>query len=562
MKVYINGNRVQVAIGSENIDDSIEERSTASFKIQSKQHYYKGQCCEINDWDNNLVFAGFIDTALETRLSPNSDLMIIDIQCIDNHYLADKRIIAKSYVNMTSGEIVQDIVANYLAIEGVTIGEIQSGITVESATFNYCYISKALDDLVDLTQSFIWYIDYNKKLYFVDKNTYKAPTTITWDIIKTGSDSYEHSNTKYRNRQTIKGGHDITDPLTENKKGDGATRTWSVGFPIAKVPTVKLNNNDVTVGIRGVDTGKQYYWSKGDNTITQDDSQTILSTSDALNITYQGQFDLVVITQDDAKITELQVLDGTSGIVEELEEEQDNTTRDMAFQNANALLQKYSGKDDGKLVFSTLVTGFSAGQIASVNLPEYGLENIQMLIEDINIMDDDLKQVWYKVTAVLGTEMLSWQKMFLSMSQKEPYVIQENINQNEVLIIPADFSKTWQATDTPNIFKGTYASNDTFPEVNTYPMFDPADRIKSLILLDSNNNIIIKKQITKKTTTSNTINSICYIAPYEANSAIAKVQWFGGFSNNVKIDEQAYSRSKTQYEAIQVNRTDTMGFTD
>src|SRR5690606_2836220 len=137
-----------------------------------------------------------------------------------------------------------------------------------------------------------------------------------------------HGNTQYRNSQYIKGGVDITDPQTEEFLGDGKRTAFTTGFKIAKVPTIKVNSTIKTVGIRGLDSGKDWYWSKGENTISQESSATPLESTDILSVTYQGEFPIVVITKDDAEIIARQTLEQNSGINEDVEDEPESTNRD------------------------------------------------------------------------------------------------------------------------------------------------------------------------------------------------------------------------------------------
>lgn len=569
MNVKINEVDAKVILDSLSIEDAIGERSTASFIVYDEQgqyHFSQNQKVEIYD-GIDLVFAGFIDLPNEQEI-PGTTSLTHTIRCKDNHYLADKRIIAKAYESITTGAVVNDIITNYLATEGVTVGNVMDGADLTEAVFNYVPVSKALEALAERS-GYIWYIDYDKKLYFIPRATYSAPWDLTNADILSGSLTVENSNSKYRNKQYVKGGRDITDPMTENKKGDGATRTWVLGFPLAKVPTLTLNSTPILasdVGIRGVDESKKYYWSKGSDTITHDNSQTLLTASDTLGVTFQGEYDVVVVTFDPEQIENLKTIEGSSGVVEDVSDDMDTSNREASFQNANSKLQKY-GVIGRRIMFTTRRSGLFAGQVIDTTLLQHEINNVECLIECVTIdfIDD---QIRYKVKCAEGPEQNSWTKMFEVMATRgQAFVVRQNISEKQILVTLDTFSKTWESADNPNIFKEVYASDTLFPSTALYPMFAFTDRVKYIELLDSLDGVLLRKRVTKQTgSDTGEILSTIYIAPFEANDQIDKIRFYGGTKatsvndSGVPIDEQPYSKLKTQLEAIQLEKTDTRNF--
>jgi len=564
--IKINEAEVSIQVDSLSIDDAIGERSVCSFTvIDSENHFEQGQPVEITD-GATLLFAGFIDTSSEQKTIGSATALHV-VRCADMHYLPDKRIIAKVYENELAGNIVKDLITEKLAAEGITEGTIQDGPTVVEAVFNYVTVSRAMESLAEKAD-FIWYVDYDKKLYFMARDTVAAPWTATAADMKTDSISLERGNKQYRNTQYVKGGKDITDPITENKIGDGKTRAWVVGFPIAKEPALKLNITDIAaadIGIRGVETGKRYYWSKGSNVISQDDNETLLVSSDTLEVTYRGEFDIIVKTYDQDEIEDRISVEGGSGIVEEVADESNTTTREAAFEIANAKLKKY-GVIGQRLRFLTKRSGLFAGQILTVSLPGYGLNSAEMLIESVTITTEQNTVVWYDVSCAEGPEQQNWTKLFGDMAKRgKVLTVRENIGEDEVLVTLKEFDKTWLADTANNIFAELYPAADLYPGAAIYPSFEATDRVKYMELLDGSSDLIIRKTISKQTGTTE-ILSIVYVSPVEANDTIATVRWYGGCAaseteaTGVLVDEQSYSKTKTSLEALQINKTDTKGW--
>ena len=98
-------------------------------------------------------------------------------------------------------------------------------------------------------------------------------------------------------------------------------------------------------------------------------------------------------------------------------------------------------------------------------------------------------------------------------------------------------------------------------------MFETEDRVKFIELLDGTDQVIIRKPITKQTGADTAeIESIFMLLSFEANVQIAKIRWYGGmFANSVNgsgimIDEQVYAHEKTQFEVIELLKTDIRNF--
>lgn len=345
---------------------------------------------------------------------------------------------------------------------------IEAGSVVQEAVFNYVPATTALDALAEKT-GFIWYIDFDKRLHFVGRATYTAPWTVTGADIQKDV-TVEHGNSQYRNTQYIKGGTDITDPQTQEFKGDGKLTTFSTGFKVAKVPTITLNGILQTVGIRGVDSGKQWYWSKGENPISQDNVGTPILDTDVLSVTYQGEFSMVVMSKDEAQISSRQTLEQNSGINEDVADEPQTTNREAAFQSANAKIQKY-GVIGRRIQFRTRRIGIEAGQIATVNLPEHGINNAELLIESVQI-SDNAKLLFYDVSAVEGPEQGSWTRMFQAMATRgQAFVIRENISETDVLVTLQSFSESvaWTESVTPIVYACPVPSTTLYPSTLLFP---------------------------------------------------------------------------------------------
>lgn len=573
MIIKIAGQEVPFKYGSIDIDDAIGQRSTASFTIVDKagnKRYYKGQPVEIYEDDGaTLVFGGVIERPVSKYISLAGNGKLHAITCTDWHYLADKRIVAKYYEQMAAGDIVRDLVTNYLKDEGITVGDIQTGPNVTEAVFNYVTVTQALEGLAEKA-AFEFNIDKDKKLNFFDRSTNYAATTIT-ETSDIKNVDVEPSAEDYRNRQYVRAGKDVTDPQTESFKGNGSQRSFTVGFDIAKEPTIKVDGvtlSNTDVGIKGLEQNKKWYWSKGDKTITQNENDPVLTSAQTIEITYQGLFDIVALTYDRGEIDRMQAVEGGTGWHEDVLDEPYISSRAAAFETANAKLKRYA-KIGSKITFDTKIIGLKPGQMLPINLDSYDI-NDDYLIESAKATElgtHDGKMV-YTVTAVDGAATGGWATFFKKMATRgQAFVLRENIKEDEVLTLLDSFNKTWTSSEQPNIFAEVYPSESLYPGAEAYPMFTEGTEVKYLALFDANGEFF-RKPISKQTEpAAGELVSTTYIAPFEANGiTITHVGWFGDVNatkevgTGLLVDKQTYNKTKTSIEAVQIDKNDLKGW--
>jgi len=144
MIVSIDSTMYDILQTSLSLSDMIGQRSTCSFTIEDpgmSRSFSKGQLVQVLDPidGTTVMFGGIVDRVTVTKI-PGASYRFHQIDCADWHYLADKRIVAKIYENMYAGDIVADLINNYLGQEGVI------GSNVE-------YTAQAYEDFVSGTFS-------------------------------------------------------------------------------------------------------------------------------------------------------------------------------------------------------------------------------------------------------------------------------------------------------------------------------------------------------------------------------------------------------------------------
>ena len=593
IKVRISGILHNVRSDSIDIEARVEERSVASLIVDdpgNQFQFVKGEPLSVGNLINaisapffgfnflpfnlggfvcgigeSVIFNGVVESSQKVMINDTHAQHIVN--AVDYHYYADKRLAARGFENEPIEDIVTELHALYLDSEGVTIGTIDSGFTIKEETFNYIPVSQALDRLADRV-GYWWDIDQDKQLNFRARQSVIAPFTLTNADVLERRVSLKQDNTKYRNQQVLRDVRDITSPQTEDFTGDGVRTTYTVAYPLARAPQVFISNDGITytpqtIGIRGVETGKDWYWSAGDSNISQDFDTVPLSTTQFLQVIYQGEIRLVIITNDQAQIIAQQSVEqqGT-GIVENAITETNLTTREASFEYAGQLLEKY-GQIGRQFNFTTTRSGLRIGQLLNVNA--YGI-NEEMLIESIRTYFEG-QNIFYDVTAIAGVEQRSWTDFFNNLYIEAQSKERTAATVGEIVIVPYQFEKDWLETENPNIFKEVYPIGQA-PSATLFPSFDPEDRVKFLEWTVSNTPVE-RKAITQQSGTT-TLTSITILAPADAAGLdITSFRWIGGIEaslaigTGIAVDEQNETISadlapwdKSSLESWQVEKVD------
>lgn len=521
--IIMNNQAWLIKAGTLSVEGTIGKRSQAAFTVKASTatHFQQDQQVAIYDQTNTLAFSGYVVQPKEQKPGFQPSLLT-QITCTDQHRLADKRIIAKAYTNQTRTTIVKDIFNRILSQEGVTLGAIideagnvqtlypsstlypsttlypQGSPTtglLNSATFAYCTVAQALDALTKDANlagvPYYWSIDQNKQFWWVPYTYITNNNTIdgtTIDQVYTPP-SVTRANPTYRNAQYVIGGVAQTSLQTETRVGDGNAQSWAMGYDLASAPTVSINLGNgsggylgwvaQTVGAKG-SSGLQFYWQQGSPTITQDSSGTKLRGTvgatvynDLLQVSYIGQFPSVVYEQNDAQISYEASLDGTTGIVEEVEQDPTIVTLSDGLAKTSALLTRYATQ--GILFEFTIKgnpNGYAAGQLVPVNYGPHGLNNLQMLIEKVTASDQtDGVNIWYTIDVVVGPYDTTWTEFFATLIQQQQPSNSISVGASSGLILLQQFttSLTPSATLTANAYACPLPGASLFPSTTLYP---------------------------------------------------------------------------------------------
>ena len=421
-------------------EDQLNGRSTLRFNLISEAlagyRPVDGESVTLTDADGvTATFAGTLEEPGEQLLFDGACLTQNLHRCraASHDALADKAIVAASYVAQALRAIVQDIVATTsLAAAGVTATDyVDVGPTLTLA-FNYKAGSTCFTELCEQA-GFAWWIDTDKKVHMQARVSVTAPFAM--------SDAAPHCSrllvlrrkTNYRNVQYVRAGIDLTAFRTESFVGDGTRKVFTVAYPVGAVPTtIAVNGVAQTFGIRGVETGKAWYWNKGNTEIQQDDAGTALTDAQTLAVTYQGQVPIIVSARNESAIAARVAIEGGAGEYNNVDDDPTINSSTVALDKAQALLARYGTIED-VVEWETEDAGLRAGQLIPLSFVKHDLDS-EFLIERVSARarDDINCTLVYSVRALSGDGVGGWVAFFQKLlDARRSFIVRDN----EVLLV-------------------------------------------------------------------------------------------------------------------------------
>lgn len=304
---------------------------------------------------------------------------------------------------------------------------IQNGVYIPQSSYSLLNNNKnttaqIVDDLSK--QSNFWNKVIAGQMYFQAHTATLAPWSV-WkkDTLVAGID-IANINDGYRNSQWLTGGMDVISQ-PQSFVGDGTRTSFALAYPVDSISSITLvsggANISQTVGIKGTDSGKNWYYAQGGNTIVQDTSGTPLLNTQTLTVVYNGQVDISVNVKSDSEIARIAGLDNTTGIVEEAEDAGGLNKAGM-IQRASGLLSQFATKSQ-QLKFTTMRSGLAVGQLISVFVSPLGIADGTFLITDIQrywkttlVNGSIIVQPFYDITAVAGPIVGDWTRFISNLA--------------------------------------------------------------------------------------------------------------------------------------------------
>lgn len=404
--------------GTVSVAQALGGRWNCSFRVLSLDGSYApavGAPVAVS-WKTNLLYAGWIWSAQE-RLERGMALKTYDVVCVDFNFACDRRPAGtRAWQNMPAGTIVQDICNTDLAGEGIATTFISAGPTI-TGTYEiagYPTVTEALN-AVAARAKYYWYVDSLNQMRFFSSATagYTAPFTAA--RANCSDISTYRSMEEYANKIILKLPQLMRPEETQQFVGDGATTSFGLAYPVASIPVVKVDATPQTVGIYGVDTGVQWYWSQGGNYISQDSLGTPLTLAQTLAVTYVGLEEITIAATNDTELTNRQAIEGGSGLHVRVIEWREQTNREQAEAKVAALLDTvdelpavrvYRTNSELEPLLDTLKAG-----------DQQTIDGLQFLIRSVKWSDQsDADVLWLEAEGVRGPLLQDFSAMLKDLA--------------------------------------------------------------------------------------------------------------------------------------------------
>lgn len=199
--------------------------------------------------DSEVIFGGQI-----VSIYDEVDGMVeySHITCKDYSFDMDKKLVVKTYENMTVEDIIDDIATNFLPA-GYTTTNVVCSVTIKYIQFNYEFPTKCLQQLAQIT-NYDWYVDESKNIFFFLKGSQASAYNLTdtsgnyiYKSLRLSSDVRN-----IRNSIIVRGGKYQGNQYTETITADGEQTTFIMAYQYANI-AITVDSVAQTVGIDFID---------------------------------------------------------------------------------------------------------------------------------------------------------------------------------------------------------------------------------------------------------------------------------------------------------------------
>lgn len=322
--------------------------STISVKVGAGQAApHAGDIITVLDEADNVIFWGTCGIPASPKYSTGLEERVYRIVCGNANTILSYRVINEAFTDYTVTQIVTALFNQYVAEEGITLGEISViPLEIDVYTAQDMNLQDAFNELADLVNA-VWRIGNDKKFYFIVRDDFPVfPETIDINFMVT---DIQHTEKDYKTRtvQYISGAADTTSPQTETFTYD-AQQSFDVNFPVSAKPVIKKNGvaaDPAIIGVNGLSNDNPaiiFMFSYNSVSVVYKGESLYLTAGDTVEITYTGLFPIRLSASNDTKIAEIAALTGTSGKREIVDSGYSIRTYNDAATLAASLLSQYS----------------------------------------------------------------------------------------------------------------------------------------------------------------------------------------------------------------------------
>jgi hypothetical protein len=409
-----------------------------------------------------FLFGGYISKVSSDELGKGG-FFIYHVEASDYSYIFNNKIARRAYTNQTLADIVTDLMGTYVdTAYGFDLTNVATGPTIPSITFDHISIRKCFEKLQKLT-GYVWYVDYQKKLYFKQPTATAAPESITDSSTNFEDISIEYDTSQVRNSVIVIGSEDGEESATtvsQTFTGDGATRAWELEDKPSTVSSIKLNgvSKQFSLDVNERDTDVFVYSFEAMSFRLTSGAATP-AIGDSIVITYYPRVPIIVQRTDAASIAYFAAKDGGDGVYEHTVKDSAIGSKAEAAARALQELEEFSmalvnGQFTTRTSLLTAGSIFQPGQYVVVNLPTYGISSdTAFLVQEVEIsVTENSTTTEYTYRVRFGGKMVGVREFLESLASETAEV------KDATLILTIE-----QITDAAAVSDGTPTRTLTTP---------------------------------------------------------------------------------------------------
>ncbi len=385
------------------------------------------------------VFGGFLDKVVKANMPGNPHALTIQCDCVDWAGLLTRRLVGSynsTYGGLSLLDTARAVVYGHADDEGFLVEGVD-GPMIPFVQYDYGTDNgSALDDLCsrafDATHSYFWFVDPWKVIHVVLQTSLPAPWDINDDLLTDGNIlvqvTVEETGEKKCNRAYVSATQELQDPITETFLGDGSSFTFNTSAPVGAAPTVTLNGQAQTVGVRPFDTGRQWYWTYNSSAIEQSKETDGLggflvmfqpiSNKQSLSVTYQGYTKAEGWSQFGAGVDAEAAIEGGTGFCDLSISISNPTVKGDAQAIAEAAAESGSSSPL-RLTVSSYRGGLKIAQHIGVKLSQFNIDRV-FLIDLLTMDTQDRLKLW-TADLVAGPLIGDWRDAIINLTGKQEF---------------------------------------------------------------------------------------------------------------------------------------------
>lgn len=346
--------------------------------------------------DGVPLFWGIVSNVSSPSWSSGAEVPKYSLSIQAGESILNNRLVSESYENKYTHEIIADLFTQYIEVEGLTLGQIDTTTYLhDKYNCSYTQLAQILSELADLV-GYTYYISADKKFYFISRTSFTqiaAPAHIT--AVK-----LEEEAGDIRTKQIVTGSTEETAPQTEGVYWAAGQTVMPLGYQIGTITGVTINNVACGFGVLGVDdedVTKTFLYNAGSQQLTLNANATTKPATGANVVcVYNGYYDIVVEAENSALISEIQGLNGTSGIIEKLVSDTTIKTYTDAETKCNALLSQYAEREQTLTCEAHSLEDTARFMLWTFNLPNQNIVG-QYAVVERTIKSFGVGAVWISV---------------------------------------------------------------------------------------------------------------------------------------------------------------------